>query len=624
MDPWPPTTPCRIHVDRGTVRIENSSNRYYVKVAACPATHHVWGGKKKGNKSIVVAWNEVCGLLGLEPNSQTTKDLVKKSMNGTRKDKTPSAVVASAECAAADVVAVSDAPEIAADPVPVEVEALEDLFEEDDADVFDGEFVPLDYTDASIDDAEPLPLPVVEGLTVPANYLKIRSVLHKEYAVDGDSWIREGYVLDAGKKIFAVMCDGCSVAPWRTLARPWSTMASVPKVTNWSLRGFAKHSTSKLHMRVLAARGMTQQETEGTLLTFGEKKPGPAKVPVTADEVCLSRRVKLFVHTVQTLGTVKDYHNKLTEHEFTNPGQLGVGIMSQTASYVEAAKIQEAADQVMTDNMKAELADADRVSVSADEPKGVMRCGVRFTFLKGDKTRVLRRFWRLAPLHKVFEKNADGVVTATHGPKSAKALWECLKYEMEDAGCLSKSETFVPDGAATFGAQQAEPNEGIAVEGSNVAFLWDSWRRENGLEPLDTSHCTAHRGSLADKDSRDEWLQEYQGILLKQWLHFKETGESAEQLGEIQDDLHLPRTLQPKGSSQKWIGFSESETWDAKNWEAKKIYWKQRVDFLGNGSDDPTRLALDCFKFYNSLENRFVAAGYHATEGFRYPDFEKA
>ena len=200
MDPWPPTTPCRIHVDRGTVRIENSSNRYYVKVAACPATYHVWGGKKKGNKSIVVAWNEVCLLLGLEPNSQTTKDLVKKSINGTRKDKTPSAVVASAECAAADVVAVSDAPEIAADPVPVEVEAPEDLFEEDDADVFDGEFVPLDYTDASIDDAEPLPLPVVEGLTVPASYLHIRSVLHKEYAVDGDSWIREGYVLDAGKK----------------------------------------------------------------------------------------------------------------------------------------------------------------------------------------------------------------------------------------------------------------------------------------------------------------------------------------------------------------------------------------------------------------------------------------
>ena len=50
-------------------------------------------------------------VLGLEPNSQTTKDLVKKSINGTRKDKTPSAVVASAECAAAvpDVAAVSEA-----------------------------------------------------------------------------------------------------------------------------------------------------------------------------------------------------------------------------------------------------------------------------------------------------------------------------------------------------------------------------------------------------------------------------------------------------------------------------------------------------------------------------------
>ena len=52
------------------------------------------------------------------------------------------------------------------------------------------------------------------------------------------------------------------------------------------------------------------------------------------------------------------------------------------------------------------------------------------------------------------------------------------------------------------------------------------------------------------------------------------------------------------------------------------LLWYERFR-SGMDSYDPTRLAIDCYKFYNTLENRFVSAGYQTTEGFRYPDFEK-
>ena len=53
------------------------------------------------------------------------------------------------------------------------------------------------------------------------------------------------------------------------------------------------------------------------------------------------------------------------------------------------------------------------------------------------------------------------------------------------------------------------------------------------------------------------------------------------------------------------------------------LLWYERFR-SGMDSYDPTRLAIDCYKFYNTLGNRFVSAGYQTTEGFRYPDFEKA
>ena len=67
-----------------------------------------------------------------------------------------------------------------------------------------------------------------------------------------------------------------------------------------------------------------------------------------------------------------------------------------------------------------------------------------------------------------------------------------------------------------------------------------------------------------------------------------------------------------EGIPQKWVGFADGELWDAQNWAAKKIDWLQKVNVAGPNSDEPSKLVMECFNFYNSLSNQFLAAGCRA------------
>ena len=94
--------------------------------------------------------------------------------------------------------------------------------------------------------------------------------------------------------------------------------------------------------------------------------------------------------------------------------------------------------------------------------------GVRFTFINPTNSKIERVFWKLVELESHEELKASGALVI-HPPKSSKACWELLKKELLYAtGELSKNCFCTFDGAAVFGAQQAERHEGIAQDGRNA------------------------------------------------------------------------------------------------------------------------------------------------------------
>ena len=150
------------------------------------------------------------------------------------------------------------------------------------------------------------------------------------------------------------------------------------------------------------------------------------------------------------------------------------------------------------------------------------------------------------PLQKVYDRGPlTNEITGTYSSKSSKALWKALSTELDDSGILEKSTMFTPDGAAVFGAAQAEKEgaEEGAVEGKNVVYKWSQWRAGKGLDPLDTIHCVAHRGSLANKDTIDEWHNSYMHMLTKQWHHFQESPECVTDLKQ--------NSTEPRATSER-------------------------------------------------------------------------
>lgn len=240
----------------------------------------------------------------------------------------------------------------------------------------------------------------------------------------------------------------------------------------------------------------------------------------------------------------------------------------------------------------------------------IVRCGIRTTYITEDNTRVVRRCLKLAQLRAVVVEGAGGE-EVKHGPKSAHGLWDCLETNLSEYAPIDIFGMLVPDGASVFGASQAEQDGlNIIQAGSNVAHLWNEQRLSRGLTPLQTMHCTSHRGALADKDTREEFMNTWAGILSRSWHHWQESGDGAEEYFSIQRESGFSPLTQPRGSEAKWCGFAEAMAHDAERWSCKHKYWRGRVRALAS-SDSGWVLANDAFNFYDSVENHFVGCGCH-------------
>ena len=84
------------------------------------------------------------------------------------------------------------------------------------------------------------------------------------------------------------------------------------------------------------------------------------------------------------------------------------------------------------------------IMTMADEPKDVDRLGLRFGCVSSNYTEVIRRFWKLAPLHDV-QVELDGRLHE-YSARSAQGLWSCISSELELLDIKSMAKVVVPDG----------------------------------------------------------------------------------------------------------------------------------------------------------------------------------
>jgi len=176
---------------------------------------------------------------------------------------------------------------------------------------------------------------------------------------------------------------------------------------------------------------------------------------------------------------------------------------------------------------------------------------------------------------------------------------------MKDYLPLEKFSIMVPDGAAVFGAQQAEAEEGLPVEGSNVAHIFNEKRIERGLPPLSTIHCSGHRGALSDKKSRPELMAEWNNLLVRQWHFFDQSGDAKERFEQILAEMGISEKGAVHGSHQKWVGFAEAEDRDVKQWGAKAKFWESWARRGKHVDQDAKHFAGTCSTFYGSDANKF-------------------
>ena len=141
---------------------------------------------------------------------------------------------------------------------------------------------------------------------------------------------------------------------------------------------------------------------------------------------------------------MRDFCEQMKEQSIISPGSVGEVGSDSSLRYI-AEKLQRCTDAALVQEMTEAMAGADEITLNADEPKGINRVGLRFTFIDSD-FRIRRLFWKLVPLERLVETLADGS-TRVFKPKTAKAIWTTIKAELQVAGVVDKASMFVPDGA---------------------------------------------------------------------------------------------------------------------------------------------------------------------------------
>jgi len=107
----------------------------------------------------------------------------------------------------------------------------------------------------------------------------------------------------------------------------------------------------------------------------------------------LHKQIFLFISTVQHLGNITDYGQRLMEEQVCHPGSVGDLGEGQAWRQV-AEEIETATDEWIELLVVGECSDGSvyQIALSCDEPKGINRVGVRFTYISPNMREVTRRF----------------------------------------------------------------------------------------------------------------------------------------------------------------------------------------------------------------------------------------
>ena len=112
-----------------------------------------------------------------------------------------------------------------------------------------------------------------------------------------------------------------------------------------------------------------------------EREPMVALVaPLPSDADIKSKQVFYYLSAFEHKGSASDFCLRLQEEDALCSGSVG----ARSAWKVLAEEISICVDDTLEDLIQLETASAHEIATSADEPRGVARCGIRFGYVLGD------------------------------------------------------------------------------------------------------------------------------------------------------------------------------------------------------------------------------------------------
>jgi len=266
---------------------------------------------------------------------------------------------------------------------------------------------------------------------VPAAYRQLRPRLRQHCVYDdGDGemkcWVGEAATAskdDPMKKVLGTFCTLCTKRAKCTPGeKAWhtSTLVGTLKTQNHQWQAYNSHQQGPLHLNAVKQLGKVKGPLNHHFQTATEA-PAPKPTDTVADEDALYNQVYLYLSCMHKKKSVEDFGIRLQEEQALHPGSVG---QLEGNSYRRlASEFSDGIDEALLEDIADEIASSKSdVCTNADEPRGVDRVGLRYTFL--DKNyRLTRRFHCLAQLEPV-EIAGEG-----HSKKSAQGI----AYSMEKA-----------------------------------------------------------------------------------------------------------------------------------------------------------------------------------------------
>ena len=83
---------------------------------------------------------------------------------------------------------------------------------------------------------------------------------------------------------------------------------------------------------------------------------------------------------------------------------------------------------------------------------------------------------------------------------------------------------------------------------------------------------------MAIKDSKDQWLSDWQNMIARQWYFFSESHLASEVFAQCCKDLRQPALAPLNAWDQKCIGYASAEARDCDQWDSKDSFWQDRFE----------------------------------------------